>query len=263
MSVPRTNPSPVRPQLPTNAILHERFHPRARPNPTEPSRPSILCTPPMPAPSPTAQPEPGPTADAPPYHTNNFTPVHIRTRRSHPSLGNAHSKPHERIPHPAQTNPTFPPISCNLPCLQLLPEPAGSPTQAPAPTPPVPSPSALAPLGLPARRGTWSTIPGSTPKSLPSRQSRARTAQGTGRMNPSTASSWHSHVRTGAGPRASCGPGGNLLGRVGPIVGSAWVASTRLRAQPDGVTAPCSSWRARSPKSSAITSNSRAKPVSR
>ena len=38
---------------------------------------------------------------------------------------------------------------------------------------------------------------------------------------------------------------------------------TRLRAQPDGVAAPCSSWRARSPKSSATTSNSRAKPVSR
>ena len=108
MSVPRTNPSPARPQLPTNAILHERIHPRARPNPTEPSRPRIpACS--ANASALTHRPTRAcPTADAQPYHTNNFTPVHIRTRRSHPSLGNAHSKPHERIPHPAQTNPTFP-----------------------------------------------------------------------------------------------------------------------------------------------------------
>ena len=36
MSVPRTNPSPARSQLPANAISHERFHPGARPNPANP-----------------------------------------------------------------------------------------------------------------------------------------------------------------------------------------------------------------------------------
>ena len=123
-------------------------------------------------------------------------------------------EPRQRTLETARTNsssgtnePDLPPISCNLPSLQLLPEPDSSPTQAPAPTPPVPSPSALAPLGLPARRGTWSTIRGSTPKSLPSRQSCPRPGEGTDRMNPSTGWSRHSHARTEAGPRASYGPG--------------------------------------------------------
>ena len=109
MSVPRTNPSPVRPQCrrtPFCTYEFTRVHVR-----TQRNRPGLAslrtlrqCQRPHPLPNPSL----ALTADAQPYHTNNFTPVHIRTRRSHPSLGNAHSKPHGRIPHPAQTNPTFP-----------------------------------------------------------------------------------------------------------------------------------------------------------
>ena len=139
--------------------------------------------PPTPRPTRTSDPDlvPGTAETARTNSSFGTNEPNTHPTETNPTSGTS-SKLHERIPSSARTSPSAShqnkPKRHHRNCTNEFPpgtnEPKRRPPQAsretnpsPDPLPPRPSPFALAALGLPARRGTSSTIRRSTPRSLP------------------------------------------------------------------------------------------------